>query len=129
MSWLKDLGNSIRNGDGLVRLLIVNTIVFLVIQFFLLFSRFAGSDLPARIGDDLYMASTSNLHWLLLRPWSVITHMFAHTEFSHFLFNMVFLYTAGKLFRLVLDSRKLVVVYLLGGISGYALFLGLLFLF
>ena len=44
--------------------------------------------------------------------------MFVHQEIWHILFNMLWLYWFGKIFLEYLDQRKLVAVYLLGGISG-----------
>lgn len=111
-----------RRGDGLMKLIAINTLVFIIIQLFLVFSSFSGSNISSKIGDDLYLASTSNIHWLILRPWSIITHMFAHVGFRHFLFNMIFLYVAGNLFRTFADSKKLVSVYILGGLSGFLLY-------
>ncbi|MCC6600983.1 MAG: rhomboid family intramembrane serine protease [Crocinitomicaceae bacterium] len=122
MSAWKSVKDAVRNGDGLTRLLIANSAIFLIIQFYLLFCKFSNSSLPLTTGDDLFLASTSDIHRLMLRPWSIITHMFTHTEFGHFFFNMIFLYSAGKLFQQIADSRKLIVVYLLGGLSGFMLY-------
>ena len=44
--------------------------------------------------------------------------MFVHKDIWHILFNMLWLYWFGTIFLEYLDQRKLVAVYLLGGISG-----------
>ena len=44
--------------------------------------------------------------------------MFTHKEFLHILVNLLWLYWFGKIFLEYLDQKKLVAVYLLGGISG-----------
>ena len=44
--------------------------------------------------------------------------MFTHKDIWHILFNMLWLYWFGRIFLEYLDERKLVAVYLLGGISG-----------
>ena len=44
--------------------------------------------------------------------------MFVHKDIWHILFNMLWLYWFGRIFLEYLDQRKLVAVYLLGGISG-----------
>ena len=44
--------------------------------------------------------------------------MFTHKDILHILFNMLWLYWFGRIFLEYLDQRKLVAVYLLGGISG-----------
>jgi len=55
---------------------------------------------------------------LLARPWTIITYMFTHKDIWHILFNMLWLYWFGRIFLEYLDQRKLVAVYLLGGICG-----------
>ena len=60
----------------------------------------------------------SSFKALLLRPWTLITYMFVHKDIWHILFNMLWLYWFGRIFLEYLDQRKLVAVYLLGGISG-----------
>jgi hypothetical protein len=49
--------------------------------------------------------------------------MFVHREIWHILFNMLWLYWFGKIFLEFLDQRKLVAVYILGGISGSVLYI------
>jgi len=44
--------------------------------------------------------------------------MFTHQEIWHILFNMLWLYWFGRIFLEYLDQKKLVAVYLLGGICG-----------
>ena len=49
--------------------------------------------------------------------------MFLHKNFLHILFNILWLYWFGKVFLEYLDARKLVGVYLLGGLSGAVLYI------
>ncbi len=58
------------------------------------------------------------LKLLLVKPWTIITYMFTHKDIWHILFNMLWLYWFGRIFLEYLDQKKLVAVYLLGGISG-----------
>jgi membrane associated rhomboid family serine protease len=60
----------------------------------------------------------SSLRALILRPGTIITYMFVHKDIWHILFNMLWLYWFGIIFLEYLDQKKLVAVYLLGGISG-----------
>src|SRR5690606_29429054 len=55
--------------------------------------------------------------------WSIITYMFLHEGFFHILFNMLFLYWFGLLVNEYLGSRKLVNLYILGGLAGGLFFL------
>ncbi|MGC1391530.1 MAG: rhomboid family intramembrane serine protease [Bacteroidales bacterium] len=106
-----------RNGSNLTRLIYINIIVFVLITivagigFLLNNSEIAGKAL------DLFSVPAS-FNSLLIRPWTLITYMFTHKDIWHILFNMLWLYWFGKIFLEYLDERKLVAVYLLGGISG-----------
>jgi len=106
-----------RNGSNLTRLIYINIAVFVLITIvaaigFLLNNReIAGKAL------DLFSVPAS-FNALLARPWTLITYMFTHKDIWHILFNMLWLYWFGRIFLEYLDERKLVAVYLLGGISG-----------
>jgi membrane associated rhomboid family serine protease len=103
-----------------MRLLWVNGGVFILVQLYLLVCYLLG--IPAPIGEDMGMAAGDNPSLLLSRPWSLFTHMFAHAELGHFLFNMVALYLCGDLFRKMMRPGSIVPVYLLSGLSGFALY-------
>jgi membrane associated rhomboid family serine protease len=106
-----------RNGSNLTRLIYINIAVFVLITivagvgFLLNDLEISGKAL------DLFSVPAS-FNALLLRPWTLITYMFTHKDIWHILFNMLWLYWFGRIFLEYLDERKLVAVYLLGGISG-----------
>jgi membrane associated rhomboid family serine protease len=106
-----------RNGSNLTRLIYINIAVFVfltivaVVGFLLNNPEISGKAL------DLFSVPAS-LNALLSRPWTLITYMFTHKGIWHILFNMLWLYWFGRIFLEYLDERKLVAVYLLGGISG-----------
>jgi membrane associated rhomboid family serine protease len=106
-----------RNGSNLTRLIYINIVVFILLSivagigFLLNNQEISGKAL------DLFSVPAS-FKALLLRPWTLITYMFTHKDIWHILFNMLWLYWFGRIFLEYLDERKLVAVYLLGGISG-----------
>ena len=113
----------IRKGDPLMMILIINLLVFVVLQLHLLKLYVSGEIAVLPWGEDLTLAANSSLQVMMNRPWSLITHLFAHIQPGHFLFNMVALYSMGKLFTTMAPPRKLWLIYFLGGISGYVLFM------
>ena len=113
----------IRKGDPLMVLLIINLLVFVVIQLHLLKLYVTGAKASGPLGEDLMLAANSSFDVMQQRPWSLITHLFAHLQPGHFLFNMIALYSMGKLFMTMVLPKKIWLVYLLGGISGYLLFM------
>jgi len=122
VSILEEIKARFKKGDALVRLLFVNAAVFLLLTIYLLIMHVGAIHAPAWLGEDLGLAALSNLARMAYRPWSIVTHMFTHIQFGHFLFNMIALYTMGQLFVSLKGSRKLTALYLLGGFSGYVLF-------
>jgi membrane associated rhomboid family serine protease len=118
----RDIKNFFRKGDLLTRLIIVNAAVYVSLQIIWLFTALMGSGAEKRIGSDLFLASSSSIHILLARPWSVLTYMFTHVSFAHFFFNMIMLYAAGRMFQFFIGAGRLLVVYLLGGWSGFLLY-------
>ena len=112
-----DIKLTFRNGSNLTRLIYINVVVFVLITLvagigFLLNNQDVS-------GKALNLLSVpASLNALLLRPWTLITYMFTHKDIWHILFNMLWLYSFGRIFLEYLDQRKLVAVYLLGGLSG-----------
>jgi membrane associated rhomboid family serine protease len=65
----------------------------------------------------------ASLSILLHQPWSVFTYMFLHTAFFHALFNMLWFYWFGEIFVLYLGDKKILPLYILGGIAGAVTYL------
>jgi membrane associated rhomboid family serine protease len=113
----EDIRKTFRNGSNLTRLIYLNIGVFLLITIAAIISFLLKN--PAISEKTLSLFSVpSSYKALLFRPWTIVTYMFVHEGIWHILFNMLWLYSFGKIFLEYLDQRKLVAVYLLGGISG-----------
>lgn len=113
----RDIKKTFSTANALTRLIYINVAVFLVFLIFAIISfLFNNPDIEAALLD--LIAIPASLSTLLIRPWTLITYMFTHKDIWHILFNMLWLYWFGKIFLDYLDQRKLVAVYLLGGISG-----------
>ncbi|TAL60975.1 MAG: rhomboid family intramembrane serine protease [Bacteroidetes bacterium] len=112
-----DIKKTFREGSNLTRLIYINIAVFILITIVAIIGFLLNNP---NISDNTldYFAVPSSLTTLLLRPWTLITYMFLHKDIWHILFNMLWLYSFGRIFLEYLDQRKLVAVYLLGGMSG-----------
>jgi membrane associated rhomboid family serine protease len=106
--------------DPRTLLISLNVLIFIFIRLSMAFHFLNGA---GQLNRDLYLAASADMDTMLQRPWSILTHMFAHIEFLHFLINTIALYFAGGLFGTVMNKRKLIAVYLLGGLCGYLFFL------
>jgi membrane associated rhomboid family serine protease len=51
------------------------------------------------------------------RPWTIITHIFMHADFSHLYFNMFALALFGSIFEKEAGSRSFLIVFFLGGLA------------
>jgi len=118
----KDLQLEFRSGNVLTQLIIVNVGVFIFINLVRVVLFLSMSDHTA--SNDLFYNFLSwvmlpaELSKLLIRPWTLITHMFSHYSFFHILFNMLWLYWFGRILRLYLGETKILPIYLLGGLFG-----------
>jgi membrane associated rhomboid family serine protease len=112
-----DIKLTFRNGSNLTRLIYINIAVFVLMTIIAVIGFLLNNPEIADKALDIFSVPAS-LNALLLRPWTLITYMFTHKGIWHILFNMLWLYSFGRIFLEYLDGRKLVAVYLLGGISG-----------
>ena len=117
MSITDDIKRTFSSANNLTRLIYINIGFFL---FFLIVSvisfLFDNSGIESTILR--LFAIPASLKVFLLKPWTLITYMFTHKDIWHILFNMLWLYWFGRIFLDYLDQRKLVAVYLMGGIIG-----------
>ena len=111
-------------GDYLTRLLYLNISVFLLFALTNAFtSLFTGNfGLIPNLADDLLALPSDPLR-LLLRPWTILTYMFTHFGFRHILFNMIVLYFSGKILMEYLCEKRMLALYIYGGIGGGLLYI------
>ena len=114
-NFLSELKHELLKGKMNHRLLIINVAIFIFIQVWLAIGRLGGAS-----DDIIYHIFTldPNFTRLLYHPWGILTSIFSHFDFIHLLFNMVFLYFAGKIYEDIFDSKRLLITYIIGGIFG-----------
>ncbi len=122
MSIVDEIKRSYHQGGVLTKFIYVNIGVFIVVRLLQVFFSFAGgpgADYPLL----MWISVPSDPGALLLKPWTILTYMFVHYKFIHFIFNILVLYWFGQLFMMFFSSRQLVGVYFLGGIAGAVMFI------
>lgn len=123
-SVLEELKRIYREGSVLMRLIYVNVAVFLIIRIIGVFlSLFAMHNDAFYQAIMDWFASTADLPTLIRRPWTIITYMFLHVGLGHILMNMLVLYFSGVLFLRYLGQKRMLSLYILGGIGGVLLFI------
>lgn len=119
---LEDLKYQYRYGGIVTQLIMINVAVFTLqmvtqLVFFL---------------ADSGMGYTALIRWfelpadplqLIKQPWSLLTYMFMHNGFWHILFNMLWFYWFARIFSGFLGEKRILSLYVLGGLSGAVLYL------
>lgn len=114
MNLWDEIKESFREGSALTRLIYINLGLFLLIRIANVFYFLAGAEFPM----IEWLALPADLQSIATKPWTLITYMFLHFDFLHILFNVLWLYWMGKIFLGYFDQKKLIAIYLLGGIAG-----------
>jgi membrane associated rhomboid family serine protease len=118
-----DFRNAFRKSkNGLIQIIFINIIIFLVILVTKVVLTLSGFGAVYQSFIDKIQIPAS-FYQLLFQPWSVFTYFFAHEDLFPILFNMLFLYWFGGLVHEYLGNKRLVNLYILGG-----LFSGLIYM-
>lgn len=119
-SILGDLKYYLRYGNVVVKLIIANTVLFLlfVVASIIIDKTWSSQWLIS------YLGTPANVIALAAKPWTLITYMFVHGGIIHLLLNMLGLYWFGEIFVLYLGEQKVLPLYLLGGLAGALFYLG-----
>ena len=117
MSLWHNIKKTFNDANKLNRLIYINVAVFLFLSAISIITYLFNNEAFSMKVLRLF-AVPASLKTLAMKPWTLITYMFTHKDILHILFNMLWLYWFGRIFLEYLDQRKLVAVYILGGISG-----------
>lgn len=119
--FIQDIKNQYRNGSALIKLIFVNVGLFLTVYIIgnILYLLDIGSS--AALFRSLSLPA--NLSEIITQPWSLVTYMFLHEGLFHMLMNMLVLYFGSQIFGQYLNQKKLVIVYILGGLAGGLLYI------
>lgn len=121
-----DIRHAFRIGNMVTRLVIVNFGIFILVNLVYLVLLIAqGPDTaPLSLWDGLeWLCIPASPRTLLFQPWSVFTHMFLHENFWHVINNIIGLYLFGIIVGDLIGDRRVLPVYLLGGLFGGFMFM------
>ena len=106
----------------LMKLVWINIAVFVLLRITAIVCMFAGT--PGFLEEVMRQVQLpSHLSTLATRPWTVITYMFSQYDVLHILFNLLWFYWFGTLFRMVSTPRQMLALYIYGGLGGAVMFL------
>lgn len=121
----EDLKRELNSGNIISRLIFINVGVFILVNIINVFAFLLSTE---RSAAGLFLSNV--LKWLMLpadlsqlmyRPWTLLTHMFTHFKILHLLFNMLWLYWFGRIISEFVGQKKILPIYVLGGLTGAVL--------
>jgi membrane associated rhomboid family serine protease len=108
------------------RLVVLNFGIFVLVNLVKLALWLAngGDGIPAYFDDGLHFFCMPAQWWTALtHPWGLFTSMFLHEDFWHVVTNIIFLLLFGNITGDLIGDRRVLPIYLLGGLTGNLLFL------
>jgi len=112
-----------QDGNALVELLILNAVIFVVLKFVYVFFLLTNASVEGFFTHVfnwfILPASPDKLAW---RPWTILSFMFTDFQLLHFISNMFWLWSFGYILQDLTGNRKLVPIYLYGGLVGAILY-------
>lgn len=120
----EDIKREFSYGNMVTRLVIVNVAFFIVINLLWVVLRLSQAYETPEVYytiRNFFLMSSSWWH-NLTHPWVLVTSMFAHEDFWHIIFNMLFLYWFGRIVGDFIGDQRLLPLYLLGGLAGNVAF-------
>lgn len=111
-----------RSNNGLNQLILINVTVFIFLLLLKVGFTIAGhGEIYVRFIENISLST--DFRELFFQPWSLVTHYFADANFLGILFNMLFLFYFGNIIHEFIGNKKLISLFVLGGI-----FAGLFFM-
>ena len=112
-----------QDGNALVQLVIVNACLFVILKFVYCIYLLNSLNPTAYQSNVLnWFVLPASLDRLSSRPWTALTYMFCDQQVLRFIGNMFWLWCFGYILQDLTGNRKLVPIYLYGGIAGAAFF-------
>lgn len=112
------------DGNALMILISINSIFFITVWFIQIIYYIIQS-LPGSFETNILplFIMPAKLSALAQKPWTVFTYMFTHVGVINVITNMLWLWAFGSILQSIAGNRKLIPVYIYGGIAGAVAFI------
>jgi membrane associated rhomboid family serine protease len=112
------------DNNALVALVTINIAVYILLQVIeVIYANMQGSKTAFAAEALPWFQLPANLSGLVTRPWTLLTAMFTHTGIWNMLGNMLWLWTFGFILQELSGNKRLIPVYIYGGIAGAVVFI------
>jgi membrane associated rhomboid family serine protease len=113
-----------QDGNALVNLIVVNAVLFVILKFIYVVYVLNSTGAPVFYSKIFpWFAFPASFDKLLSRPWTLLSFMFCDDSVFRFIGNMFWLWGFGYVLQDLMGNRKLVPIYLYGGVAAAALFM------
>lgn len=111
---------SYQHGSYLTKLIYINIAIWILVRLTAVFLVLGGNEDLSFIE---WLALPATFEQFISRPWTIFSYMFLHYDLWHLLLNLLWLYSFGRIFLEYHPPRKLLCLYVFGGISGGLFFM------
>jgi membrane associated rhomboid family serine protease len=113
-----------QDGNALMALLTINIIFFLLLLTIKVTYLFFQKGENVFFSEALqYFEMPAQLGMLAQKPWTLLTYMFSHISAMNILSNMLWLWAFGFILQELTGNKKLIPVYIYGGLAGALVFI------
>ncbi len=113
---LENLKRQFKTGGMYIKLIYINVAVFII--FALVEGLGVLLKIPAMELAHYHFTLNTSMSQMLYQPWGWITYMFFHAGVFHLAMNMMMLFYIGKILETYLGGKKVLSIYILGGLAG-----------
>ena len=111
------------DGNALIILVSINLIFFITVWFLQIIYYIIQSPSGSFESDVLpWFIMPAKLSALAHKPWTVFTYMFVHIRVLTVFTNLLWLWAFGSILQSITGNRKVIPVYIYGGIAGAVAF-------
>ncbi len=112
------------DGNALMILISINALFFIVV-WFLQIIYYMTQAAPGSFENNVLplFIMPAKLSELAQKPWTVLTYMFIHIKVITVITNMLWLWAFGSILQGITGNRKIIPVYIYGGIAGAVAFI------
>jgi len=118
-----------QDGNALMQLLIVNAVIFVILQFIYVIYLLTEHEKAYINSVFNWFVLPADIEKLSSRPWTILTYMVSDHRVFKFISNMFWLWSFGYILQDLTGNKKLVPIYIYGGITGAVLFIGSHYIF
>ncbi len=113
-----------QDGNALMQLIILNAVMFVILKFIYVIYLLAPLNTEAYYKNVFsWFIMPADLEKFAGRPWVILTYMFSDHRVFRFISNMFWLWSFGYILQDLTGNKKLVPIYLYGGLAGAVFFI------